>query len=130
MKSTLYHIDGLFQVVRQYYVSSFPYSVPSNAIDVMNYELKREGSSATIRYVDNLNTSFENLSPAENPETSFEHNPAVSLEEYLGEKQGREALLEDIRALWIWLVKAGYLYEERGNHTATEELLRTYRLTK
>lgn len=130
MKNTLYDIDELFQVVRRYYVESFPYSAQPNAIGVMNQELKRAESSAKIRYVDDLNTSFENLSPAVKPESIIAHNPAVYLEEYLEEKQRREMLFEDIRALRTWLVKAGYLYADGRNHIATEELLRTYNLTK
>lgn len=130
MKSTLYDIDGLFQVVRRYYVESFPYSAQPNAIGVMNNALKRAESSAKIRYVDDSNTSFENLSPAVKPESDFAYDPAFHLEEYLEEKQSREVLLEDIRVLRTWLVKAGYLYVDGRNHSATEELLRTYNLTK
>lgn len=130
MKNTFYDIDGLFQVVRRYYVESFPYSVQPNAIGVMNNELKRVDSSAKIRYVDDANTSFENLSPAVKPESILAYNPAVHLEEYLEEKHNLAVLLEDIRTLRTWLVKAGYLYADGRNHTATEELIRTYNLTK
>lgn len=130
MKSTLYDIDGLFQVVRRYYVESFPYSAQPNAIGVMNNELKRVESSAKIRYVDDSNTSFENPSPTVNPDSVFAYNPAVDLEEYLEVKQNLDVLLEDIRTLRTWLVKAGYLYADGRDHIATEELLRTYNLTK
>lgn len=130
MKNTFYDIDDLFQVVRRYYVGSFPYSAQPNAIGVMNNELKRLESSAKIRHVDDLNTSFENVSPAVNPDSIFAHNPAVKLEEYLEAKQNRNVLLEDIRVLRTWLVKAGYLYADGRNHIATEELIRTYNLTK
>jgi len=130
MKNTFYDIDDLYQVVRRFYLKSFPYSAQPNAIGVMNNELKRVESSAKIRYVDDLNTSFENLSPAIKTESVFDHNPAVYLEEYLEEKQRREALFEDIRALRTWLVKAGYLYVDGRNHIATEALIRTYSLTK
>lgn len=130
MKSMFYDIDGLFQVVRRYYVQNFPYSAQPNAIGVMNNELKRLESSAKIRHVDDSNTSFENASPAVNTDSIFAHNPAVELEEYLKEKQNRDVLLEDIRTLRTWLVKAGYLYADGRSHIATEELLRTYNLTK
>ena len=130
MKSTLYDINGLFQMVRRYYVQRFPYSVQPNAIGVMNDELKWAGSSAKIRYVDDSNTSFENPNPAEKPDSVFGHNPAIRLEEYLEGKQDREMLIEDINALRAWLIKAGYLYVDGRDHTATEELLRTYNLTK
>lgn len=130
MKNMFYDIDDLFQVVRRYYVESFPYSAQPNGISVMNNELNRVKSSAKIRYVDDLKTSFENLTPAVRPESDFSHNPAVYLEEYLEQEQGRKVLLEDIQALQKWLVKAGYLYADGRNHMATEALLRTYKLTK
>lgn len=128
MKNTHYDINGLFKLIKNYYADHFPHETKAIAIDIVNYHLKSQGSSAKIVGPNAQESEFENQNPTESKESDFRYNSMIKLEEYLANYLNRNQLIEDVIALKRWLTNENYLRDTVEGLVATKELLITNKL--
>jgi len=130
MRNTIYDINALFRLLKQYYVDHCPHVEEATAIDIVNYYLKLQGSSAKIVGARAFTSEFKNPNPKKNKGSDSTWNTAIKLEEYLAGHTNRNNLIEDVIALRGWLINENYLREMEKGIIATKELLITHTLTK
>ncbi|WP_432413697.1 hypothetical protein [Pantoea allii] len=122
MKNNRYTINGLYLIVRRFYLDSFPNPISFDALDALNFEIKKINKKAKVDEINKV-YFFDNPSPTVvDPSNPFSNASEQKSEEEYFEKAGDGAirnLIQDIRALESWLWKAGYIDDK----IATEKML-------
>lgn len=129
MKNKHYTINGLYGILRDFYLDSFPHASSFNALQVLNSEIKKINKSAKIEE-SNFRYSFDNPNPtvvdANNPYSNENGSEGRNVEEYFENAGSNEIrnIIQDLYGLESWLGTAGFI----ENKIATEKLLANKKL--
>ncbi|MCM7470847.1 hypothetical protein UXP00_21870 [Enterobacter asburiae] len=123
MKNHILSISGVYGIIRDHYVSNFPYKLQFQAVDALNGYIKRYNENAFLSKTDNGKYIFENPKPTPKDDSPFE-NPAKNLEFYLSQESGLQNLFQDTNAMHEWLLQSGFI----NAGIATEKMLLTHKL--
>ncbi|WP_187484938.1 hypothetical protein [Pantoea agglomerans] len=130
MKNTLYDFNGLYLLVRRYYLKCFPHIADSAPEAILNLQLKCHDSSALVVSTGQLgNTLLENQEPIQKHNPPYVENHGYVLEAYLSDEASRGDILEDIKALNEWMIKEGFIHADDEGSIATSRLLDVRSLT-
>jgi len=121
MNNELYNINGVYGIIRKYYITHFPHKLEFWALDSINHHLKEHNNTAQIIKKEGAYV-FSNPNPYQKSQDSFSNSLSIgtqNLESYLSDSEGLKNLFQDINALYTWLVEYGFIKDG----IATEKLL-------
>ncbi|MEI3777107.1 hypothetical protein [Pectobacterium brasiliense] len=123
MRNSLYNINGIYSIIRKYYIDNFPYKIEFRAEDVLNYHIQSKNENAYI-VQNGTEYEFKNPTPYQLSDDTFARSfetEIVSLEEYLAEENNLVSIFNDVHTFNNWLVDSGFI----KNGVATEKMLVT-----
>ncbi|MBE5213498.1 hypothetical protein IG611_00400 [Pectobacterium sp. A535-S3-A17] len=123
MKNTLYNINGIYGVIRDYYIANFPHKIEFHADNALNAHVRSKNENAFI-VKNEKGYEFSNPTPYQLSDDSFSRSfevNIVSLEKYLSEENNLTFMFQDVNALNKWLEDSGFV----KNGVATEKMLAT-----
>ncbi|WP_213355030.1 hypothetical protein [Citrobacter freundii] len=121
MNNELYNINGIYSIIRKYYISQFPHKINFLALDSINHHLSEHNNAAKIVKKDGAYI-LSNPNPYQKSQDPFANSLSIgtqNLESYLSDSEGLKHLFQDINALYTWLVE----YDFIKDGIATEKLL-------
>lgn len=126
MKNDILTINDVYDVIREHYISNFPYEIEFQAADALNTHVKRVNEKASLTKI-NEKYIFENPEPTpevDSPYTNSEGSIARALEKYLSQEAGVQNLFQDTNTMHEWLIQSGFI--KAG--VATEKMLSVHKL--
>ena len=123
MHNELYNINGVYELIRKYYVFNFPHKVEFQAVNAINHFVKSYNAEAVIKKDGDVYV-FINTKPYQRSSDPFANSLGIhteQLERYLSDDSGIRKLFQDVNALHLWLVDNNFI----KNNLATEKLLAT-----
>lgn len=124
MKNKRYDINGLYLIVRDFYLDSFPNPLSFNPLHALNFKIKKSNKRAEV-VESNKIYSFDNPHPTlvdpRIPYSNKNGSEQREVEEYF-ENAGHDEIriiVQELNALESWLWKAGYIEDK----LATEKML-------
>lgn len=126
MKNEIYSINGIYDMVRNYYMDNFPHTVGFKAVDVINFYLHTFNKSAIVEKIeDDYVLNNPNPTKADNdPFTQGLVSINIKFETYLSHKNGMIKIFQDVNALHQWLTVSGFI----NDGIATEKMLSVKKL--
>ncbi|MCA6924719.1 hypothetical protein [Pectobacterium versatile] len=123
MRNSLYNINGIYSIIREYYIANFPYKIEFKAEDVLNAHIQSKNENACI-VQNGTKYEFQNPTPYQLSNEAFARSfetGIVYLEEYLAEENNLVSIFNDLHIFNSWLVDSGFI----KNGVATEKMLVT-----
>jgi hypothetical protein len=127
MKNHILTINGIYDVIREHYVSNFPYALQFQATDALNTYIKQLNKHALLTKAEDGKYIFENPEPTPTDNSPFANSlgsSARNLEAYLSQESGIQNLFQDTNAMHEWLLQSGFI----NAGIATEKMLSTRKL--
>lgn len=121
MNNELYNTNGVYSIIRKYYVSQFPHKMSFLALDAINHHISEHNKSAAVVKKEGSYV-FNNPNPYQASNDPFGNSLSINtknLESYLSNSEGLKNLFQDINALYTWLVE----YDFIKDGIATEKML-------
>lgn len=126
MKNDILTINDIYNVIREHYISNFPYELQFQSVDALNKYVKQLNKNAALTKL-NGKYIFENPDPTpevDSPFSNSEGSIARTLEKYLLQESGIQNLFQDINAMHLWLSQSGFI----KSGIATEKMLNLSKL--
>lgn len=127
MKNHILTINGVYEIIKEHYVSNFPHKLQFQAVDALNRYIKRRNENAFLSKTEGGKYIFENPEPTPTEDSPFENSLGASarnLEAYLSQESGVQNLFQDTNAMHEWLLQSGFI----NAGIATEKMLATHKL--
>lgn len=121
MKNEIYSINDIYGIIRDFYISNFPYEIDVNIVDIINREIQRYNKKSSI-IQDGGEYLFDNPEPTQqNRDPFFDDDNAykIKIEHYYNQKENIVNIFNDVEVLHEWLINNGFI----RNDVATEKML-------
>ncbi|HHT0990071.1 TPA: hypothetical protein ACTYAY_001902 [Enterobacter roggenkampii] len=127
MKNHILTINSVYDLIREHYISNFPYKLQFQAVDALNKYIKRHNEQAFLTKTEDGKYIFENPEPTPTDDSPFVNSlgsSARTMENYLSQETGIQNLFQDTNAMHEWLLQSDFI---RAG-IATEKMLSTHKL--